>query len=199
MSTEIRLKRPPKKSEPAKFSTAVHGYAYISIQSVNEFLVLVGKPGVLAKKLRELADSIEPTTVKVAHAKKVVNELPDVLYDPYKAWPWLVERFPWLFDGISLSSEPYAHYLKSNGQRQPDQLIQDVKALRPYMSELFDEDGSVQRGYTRKAAALLFGDENANGGNYLRRIKAAMKVLMVEFTTTTPIESDDSVEERKAA
>jgi hypothetical protein len=107
-----------------------------------------------------------------------VGELPHVLKRPETAWPFLVSRFPWLFDGIDLSKEPYAYYLKRG---QDDQ---DVEKLRPYLLDLISADGELIRGYTRRAAGILFGDESLNGGQNLKRIKSAVKRLQQEVTTT---------------
>ncbi len=186
----ILLELPPTEAHPVEFEIVVNRQAAIKMTTSHRQIVLMGNPLELAAKLRELAAKLEPHNGKPD--AQIVNSLPDLPPDPHTAWPWLVSRLPWLFDGINLSAEPYAHYLKDSTQQADNQLSADVQALLNCSDDLFTPDGTLQRGYTRKAAAVLFGDESLNGGNYLKRIKAAIETLQTQqITTTTPAQTGD--------
>jgi len=194
----ILLELPPAEARPVEFEIVVNRQAAVKMTTGHRQIVLIGNPLELAAKLREPAVKLEPHNGKPD--AQIVNPLPDVLQDPNTAWPWLISRLPWLFDGINLATEPYAHYLKDSKQLADHQLSADVRALLTCSDELFTPDGELQRGYTRKAAAVLFGDESLNGGNYLKRIKAAIEILQTKhFTTTTPPQTDDTQTETSEA
>ena len=162
------------KAVPVEIGLYKYGrLACVNLHFAGQLMQLVGPQDELAVELRRLAALCKSVTVAEA------GELPHVLRDPETAWPFLVSRFPWLFDGIDLNREPYAHYLKRG------QVNQDVERLRPYVSDLIADNGDFVRGYTRRAAGLLFGDESLNGGQNLKRIKRAVEKLRQEFTTTS--------------
>lgn len=95
--------------------------------------------------------------------------LPPELDDPYTAWPWLVDRFPWLFDGIDLHHEPYYHYLKAAQPKQDAALIAHLD--NPSQADV---------------AEVLFDDRTKTGGSYRRRILAALKQLTTTGEAADP-------------
>lgn len=186
-STKFRLKLSPKAiAIPCTISPAVYGPAYLTIyyHGRQDYIQLIGAPADLAAELRRLADIIQPSSVKERHSRQVwqdLAKLPAVLDDPATAWPWLQQRFPWLFDGIELSREPYAHYFKSH-QVRPE--LNQLEALRGTSASQAD------------IAGVLFGDRNKTGGSYRRRILAALEWLA---TTTPPAALDPDQDELRAA
>lgn len=95
----------------------------------------------------------------------LTKPFPPEMNDPYTAWPWLLKHKPWIFDGIDVTREPYAHYLK-HAQRSED--AQDIAHLvSPTQADV---------------AEVLFGDRTKTGGSYRRRILAAL-----EATTTNDL------------
>jgi hypothetical protein len=186
-STKFRLKLSPKAPAiPCTISPAVYGPAYLTIyyHGRQDYIQLCGPASDLAAELRRLADIIEPSSVKERHKRQVLQDLaalPAALEKPETAWPWLVRRFPWLFDGVELSREPYASYLKSH-QAGPD--LAGLEALRGKVLSQAD------------VAELLFGDRTKTGGSYRRRILAALDWLA---TTTPPAALDPDQEELRAA
>lgn len=185
-SIDIRLKLSPQTPAiPCLISPAVYGPAFLTIyyNGRRDYIQLIGHPSDLAAELRRLADVIEPSSVKERHEKQVkreLAELPAMLEQPETAWPWLVQRFPWLFDGIEVSKEPYASYLKSH-QVRPD--LAQLEALRGKVVSQAD------------VAELLFGDRTKTGGSYRRRILAVMDQL----TTTTPEATETDLDHKIAA
>lgn len=149
-------------------------YAYVILFFDGHTIKLAGRQEDLAAELRRLAALAEPVSVDQ------IEQLPKVLARPETAWPFLVDRYPWLFADIGdLSSEPYYHFLKQAQDKK------DAAALRPHVGELLDEDGGRIRGYTRRAAEILFGDPDSNGGAYLTRIKKAMARLKTDSSTNS--------------
>ena len=176
------------KAVPVEVGLYKYGrLAYVSFHFAGRLMQLVGPQNELAVELRRLAALCESVTVAES------GELPHVLKRPETAWPFLVGRFPWLFDGIDLNKEPYAHYLKRG------QVSQDVEKLRPFVSDLIGDNGDLIRGYTRRAAGVLFGDESLNGGQNLKRIKKAVEKLRQEFTTAAEPEPVPVIYVDKAA
>jgi hypothetical protein len=184
---EIYFITPGQKGLPCEIDAMSYGSGRLMIylNGRQQYVQLAAKPDVLAAELRRLADILETSSVKERHEKTVKRELaalPDLLTGPETAWPWLVKRFPWLFDGIDLKSEPYASYLKT------PQVDQDMQLLEPYRGkELSQAD----------VAGLLFGDRTKTGGAYRRRILAVMEAL--NPTTTSTEGYDDEEYQQKAA
>jgi len=185
-STKFRLKLSPKAPAiPCTISPAVYGPAYLTIyyHGRQDYIQLCGPASDLAAELRRLAEIIEPSSVAARHEKQVkreLAELPAVLATPATAWPWLVQRFPWLFDGVELSREPYASYLKSPPIRGD---LSQLESLRGRPVSQAD------------VAEALFGDRNKTGGSYRRRILAALEWL----ATTTPTEATEPDPDKQMA
>lgn len=186
MTKEIYFIIPGNKGVPCELSAVSYGSGRLMIylNGRRQYVQLAAHPDVLAAELRRLADMLETSSVKDRHEKTVKRELaalPELLNGPETAWPWLVKRFPWLFDGIDLKNEPYASYLKI------PQVEQDLNLLQPYRGrELSQAD----------VAGLLFGDRTKTGGSYRRRILAVMDALN---PTTTSIEGYDQDEYQQRA
>lgn len=69
---------------------------------------------------------------RVNYAKAQLRQfnLPEELSTAETGFPWLVANMPWIFKGIDLNKEPYAHYLEKNGgQGQISQLQHDVEQV----------------------------------------------------------------------
>lgn len=201
----IHLKRTfNAKSTPVKISTAAHGpNAYLMLYPADgsEPLMLVGKAEELTEELKTLAARLNP--LNVAQVEEIKQDA-QRLKAHAPNWDWLTPQM--VIEFFSLSSVLRTHLPdvievleKTEYLTESNQLNQDVETLRPYAAELLTEDGEIQRGYTRKAAALLFGDESANGGTYLKRIKEAMRILKTTFTTTTKKKANDSDDDMIAA
>lgn len=181
-SSTLRLKLSSKASEiPCTISPAVYGPAYLTIyyHECQDYIQVLGDPGALAAELRRLADMIEPTSVKERHKREVLRDLaqvPAVLENPKTAWPWLVARFPWLFDGIEVSREPYASYLRSGPA--------DLALLEPYRGQTLSQADVAQ---------ILFADRTKTGGSYRRRILSALAFL--DTTTSAEAADNDDLEQ----
>lgn len=167
-SEAIRLKLSPcGPAIPCSISPAVYGPAYLTIyyHDRRDYIQLLGSPAELADELRRLADVIQPSSVKERHARAVVRDLaklPAVLDKPETAWPWLVQRFPWLFDGVDVSREPYSSYVKGS------KLQADLVLLEPYRGQVLSQADVAQ---------ILFDDRTKTGGGYRRRILAGLAFL----------------------
>lgn len=135
---------------------------------------LLSDPPALIAALRDLAAEIERITRPPALQRL---KLPPQLREPETAWPWLLERFPWLFDGIAVQSEPYAYYLRKSQPQQDAEAIADLD--NPSQADV---------------AEVLFGDRTKTGGSYRRRILAAL-----EATTTNQDDATTPQEQQKAA
>jgi len=163
----------------------VYGPAYLTIHyhDRQDYIQLLGSPADLAAELRRLADIIQPSSVKERHEKAVRSDLaalPAMLEKPETAWPWLVQRFPWLFDGIEVAKEPYASYLKPNGIQSDLSRLEALRGTAPSQADV---------------AFVLFGDRTKTGGSYRRRILAALDWL----ATTTPIEAPETNSDQQKA
>lgn len=116
-------------------------------------------------------------------------EIPDILYaSPSEAWPWLLRRFPDVFDGINLSSEPYAHYLNLTHKRETTRVEQDQDLLivaRYFLAHLTLADISE----------ALTGKREYGGAIYTR-VKTVKKLLdtTITITTTTTLDLDYQAE-----
>lgn len=186
-STAFRLKLSPKAPAiPCEISPASYGFAYLTIyyHDRRDYIQLIGQPDDLAAELHRLADIIGNSSVKERHNRQVLKDLvslPAVLDKPETAWPWLVKRFPWLFDGVELTREPYASYLK------PAAIAPDLAQLEALRGKVLSQ---------ADMAELLFGDRTKTGGSYRRRILAALEWLA---TTTTPEALESDQDELRAA
>jgi hypothetical protein len=95
------------------------------------------------------------------------QSLPD---DPYIAWPMLVKRYPWIFDGIDLSKEPYAHYLKGRQSSGPgSQLNQDLAKVAHLVDPRLAD-----------IAEVLTGSRQYGGSALVRRLKAVQEALALK-------------------
>lgn len=160
---DILLKHTPKdKAKPVNIGAFKHGqYGYVRIND----MLLVSSPTALCNQLRALIAVLETVTVA-----QRANQLPPELAEPETGWPFLVARFPWLFDGINLSAEPYASYLKGSQAGTDAALIRHL-------------DNPTQA----DVAEVLFNDRTKTGGSYRRRILAALEAATTtENNTTTP-------------
>lgn len=111
----IRMKRQGQQPKPVTLKCAVHGNAYIYFDDI----IIGGDPAHLAATLRELADKIEPKSLKGAQAQ-TWRPMPKAMETKETGWPWLVENYPQIFDGIDVTREPYAQYLKPSQNRTCD-------------------------------------------------------------------------------
>lgn len=131
---------------------------------LGEGIKIMGRPDELAAELRRWADVLDNNDVSQQTARNAA-QMPVELARPETAWPWLVSRFPWLFDGIDTAHEPYAHYLKKSQSQADADMIKHLQ--NPTQADV---------------AEVLFGDRTKTGGAYRRRILAALNA-----TTTGPI------------
>ncbi|MCL4295227.1 MAG: hypothetical protein KJ077_05845 [Anaerolineae bacterium] len=188
MTKEIYFISPGNKGVPCELDAVSYGSGrlIIYLNGRRQAVQIAARPEVLAAELRRLADLLEPSSVKQRHEKTVKRELaalPEMMTAPETAWPWLVQRFPWLFDGIDLRTEPYASYLKV------PQVEKDLELLAAYRGrDLSQAD----------VAGLLFGDRTKTGGSYRRRILAVMEALNPTTTTSSEGYDQDGYEELAA-
>lgn len=89
----------------------------------------------------------------------LLKEWPPELENPESAWPYLLNRFPWLFADIDVNREPYAQYVRPRTSQQ--------QADRRAIAHLSDPTQA-------DVAGVLFGDRTKTGGSYRRRILAAL-------------------------
>ena len=134
---------------------------------------VLNNPHQLVKVLRHIADKVQQT---IPPSVPYYKPLPPELDTPETGWPYLLARFPDVFDGITLSSEPYYSYLKKSRPQQDAQAIAHLN--NPSQADV---------------AEALFGDRGKTGGSYRRRILAAL-----EATTTTQ-QADNPPNKQKAA
>lgn len=152
----ILLKKSTGQSPEPMQGTAVY-FGKLAVIHMGE-VKLIGPPAEMASQLREWAKVFDTETVEKQMSKQMgVNQMPEELKTPETGWPWLIARFPWLFDGIETSKEPYAHYLKKDQKQQDAQAISHLK--NPSQADV---------------AEVLFGDRTMTGGSYRRRILAAI-------------------------
>lgn len=105
----------------------------------------------------------------------IIAEMPKELGNPETAWPYLLNRFPWLFADINTSREPYAQYVRP----QASYTETDTKAIA-HLKDPTQAD----------VAEILFGDRTKTGGAYRRRILAALDATTTTETTDNPPETD---------
>lgn len=91
-----------------------HGQAFIKINAHGDYAMLVADRPEMIGELKRLLRALEVRSIEEVNQAQA---LPVELYKPETAWPWLLERFPWLFDDISIGHEPYASYLKSGAPK----------------------------------------------------------------------------------
>ncbi|MCB0208027.1 MAG: hypothetical protein KDJ52_01780 [Anaerolineae bacterium] len=140
----------------------------------------------MLEMLAEGAKRFEPVTVSKAAARAM--SMPDEMGDPETAWPWLLRNMPWIFKGIDVKREPYAHYLEKSPQMgQNASLLADVKAVRH-----LGPDPSLA-----DISEVLTGSRQY-GGSVYKRVKE-VKELLETTTTTTEQGRVVPFEERKAA
>jgi hypothetical protein len=174
-------------TKPVNLQMAVfgkNGYLYVDNVQIG------GNRIELAEQLERIAAKLRSGTVS-QQTGKILQDMPKELEQPETAWPWLVQRFPWLFSDIDTSREPYKQYLKSshhNSYNAPDfdlQLKQDLQAIA-HLANPTQAD----------VAEILFGDRLKTGGSYRRRI---LRVMQQIATTTTPDVGPRPVVTRRAA
>jgi len=126
--------------------------------------------GELAATLRLLADQLEPKIGR-RRAYAIQNQIPDELADPETAWPFLVNRFPWLFDSIETGTEPYAQYLKESQLQQDLDRVADL-GPEPALADL---------------AERLYSERSYGGSRYkyLKKLQNRLK------STSTPRRQGD--------
>lgn len=110
MTQEILIRLTPN-SKPEAIIPRAHfagKYGYVMLGPVQ----IGSQAGALAALLRSLADQLEPKPMQ--NHKPLIQSFPSELDTPETGWPWLIKHRPWIFKGIKLSSEPYAHYLESD-------------------------------------------------------------------------------------
>ena len=134
---------------------------------------VLSNPKQLVKVLRHIADKVQAT---IPPPYSYLKPLPVELSSPETGWPYLLQRFPDVFDGITLSSEPYYHHLKKSRPMQDAQAIAHLK--NPSQADV---------------AEVLFDDRGKTGGSYRRRILAALDA------TTTRQQADYPQNGKKAA
>lgn len=106
----MKLKAPERSPIDVNIEALYHGQAFIKISAQGQYIMLVAEREEMIGELKRLLRMLEVKTVEQVNRAQA---LPVELYKPETAWPWLVEHFPWIFDGISVKTEPYAHYLKN--------------------------------------------------------------------------------------
>lgn len=106
----MKLKEPGRPAIEVSLDALYHGSAFIKISAQGDYIMLAATKAEMIGELKRLLRTLEVSTIEQV---RQAQALPVELYKAETAWPWLIERFPWIFDGISVKSEPYASYLKS--------------------------------------------------------------------------------------
>lgn len=165
-------------------------WGYILIETDTELIQLAAEQHVWAALLAELAASFQPRTVADVMPTRmdVLSITPEQVIAYFEASDTLQ---PHAAD-VRAILEPLI------GNRPASQAAQDAEQLRPLVEQLF-VSGQPARGYTRRAAAVLFDDENKTGGSYLTRIKAAMNILGSKLTTTTTPAGPETADKQQRA
>lgn len=110
----MKLKAPNREPLDVKLEVMYHGQAFIKINAHGDYVMLVADRSEMIGELKRLLRVLEVRSIEEVNQAEA---LPVELYKPETAWPWLLDRFPWLFDDISTEREPYASYLKSGAKR----------------------------------------------------------------------------------
>ena len=174
---KLLMTLPNKQCVEVDFSFLVNGNsACIVIRGPHPiYLEIRANRGAMLEMLAEGAKRFEPVSISKAAARAM--SMPDEMAQPETAWPWLVKNMPWIFKGINLANEPYAHYLEGAPEtKQIDALqadLEQVKHLGP-KARLAD------------IAEVLTGSRQYGGSSLVKRLKAVHKLLT---TTTTPEEA----------
>lgn len=162
------------------------------VVNVHRAAVIIRGPGPVYLEIRAsraallavLTEGVKRFTVRtLAQVRAAADKLPEELARAETAWPWLVERFPWIFDGINTNTEPYATYLKSGGAAGADQYLAAVDHLGPGAS-LAD------------ISEAIYGERTYGGARY-KTVKDVQTIL--NNTTTTPNNAAGAVVELKKA
>jgi len=106
----MKLKAPNVDAIEVELAALYHGQAFIKINSGGDYLMLVAPREEMIAELKRLLRTFETRTLEQATAAAA---LPIELYQAETAWPFLLERFPWLFNDIDTGREPYSNYLAS--------------------------------------------------------------------------------------
>lgn len=110
----MKLKAPNTNPVDVNLEALYHGNAFVKINIHNSYVMLVAPRDEMIGELKRLLRTLEPKTVEQA---ALAAALPIELYRPETAWPWLANRFPWLFSDINTATEPYASYLRIAGRK----------------------------------------------------------------------------------
>ena len=132
-------------------------YGYVSLGEIE----IGHEAGTLAAILRSLANQLEPQ-VSRRRAYALSQALPEELASKKTAWPYLIKRYPWLFEGIDTGSEPYANYLKESQLENDLERVADLgpePALADLSERLFSERsyGGSRYKYLKKLQNRLKG------------------------------------------
>lgn len=105
----MKLKVPGRQALEVDLEALYHGQAFIKISVAGDYIMLVANRVEMIGELKRLLRTLEVSTIEQV---RQAQALPVELYKAETAWPWLINNFPWLFDGINIRSEPYARYTK---------------------------------------------------------------------------------------
>jgi hypothetical protein len=106
----MKLKVPDRPAIEVELEALYHGQAFIKINAGGDYIMLAANRSEMIGELKRLLRALEVQTIEQV---RQAQALPIELYKAETAWPWLLDRFPWIFDGIRTQSEPYASYLKA--------------------------------------------------------------------------------------
>lgn len=158
--------------------------------------IIVRGPGPIHLEIRAHRDTLKElmqtgldrfTRTSYAHAITKQKQLPSELADPETAWPWLVKEFPWIFDGIDTSKEPYAHYL-SNSYKPKTALQSDLQKV----SHL-GQDCSLA-----DLSEIIYGRRYYSGSQH-KYLKQLREALISSSSHSEEDVSDASSAEKRAA
>ena len=152
-------------------------YGYIDLGDIE----IGHEAGTLASILRRLASELEPKISRRQNYAAQAN-VPAELASPETAWPYLVQRFPWLFEGIETGSEPYADYLKEHQLETDLERVADL-GPEPALADLSER---------------LFSERSYGGARY-KYLKKLQNRLKVASTPHRQAATEQPDSRRKAA
>lgn len=170
---KLLMTLPNKKVVEVEVSFLVNAHrACIVIRGPHPvYLEIRAHRGALLELLAEGASRFEPVTVAKAQTRSLL--MPDEMAAPETAWPWLLHHMPWIFKGIDVKKEPYAHYLEQSPE------IGQISTLASDLEQVYHLGPGTS---LADISEVLTGSRQYGGATY-KRVKEVKEAL--ETTTTT--------------
>lgn len=170
MASQLYLKTNNQKI-PANLEVVTGGFI---LTANGQWVELIGSRQALVDFANKIISLANPPRQRFAW--------PQEMQEPETGWTWLLKNRPWIFDGISLQSEPYASYLfGSESDTGTDvRLENDLEAIK-----------HLQQPSKADIAEVLTG-KRTYGGAIFERVTAAFDAFYT--STTSPEEREQEIE-----